>query len=249
MAENLGQVDLILKDETTGGGGDADLLRDIRKQFADFPPGNARIEMSGFEDLGVARGAGGGSGVAGASTAAKGGLIAVAAAATAAVAAIGLGIRTLTSWDRELQATTTRLSAFSGSIAQAQVAGIIGNIQRDIRSARNLAPAITFATQERERLLDLIQPSKDLITNLKAGTVGRISQGASFLLENVNLKQSPTALILEEILKWLKIKQDSDTFNSDTGTNKDFLQDLQDITAGKFQSPLGRGNLPPGSIP
>ncbi len=160
MAENLGQIDVVIKDDSRG-------LR---------VPGQAPGGQGGAEPGGpglpfVAPG----GATAGRAAGGMGALGAVGLAAGLGIAAFTAGIVTaikkLQSWSNELANTTKKLSFLNTQAALAGVIEEFGEFRRNLRMGRVLGPTMLSVARLKDRIQDNLQPLKETFALLKAKAV------------------------------------------------------------------------------
>ena len=145
---------------------------------------------------GAAAASGGGSALAGLAGV-VGPLAGAGVAAIAFGAAVYGGARATEQWGREILSTQAALKQFSGTIALAMGNLEVADIRRQIASAGRTDQGTAYLAESQASLEGVLQPFKDVGTNLKALTVGT--------LENVfGAVMSPFATIAEAMNDTLK---------------------------------------------
>ena len=152
MAENLGQIDVVIKNDSQG----------IRAPGQ--APGGQGGGGLGLPIAKAGRGAGG-----------MGALGAVGLAAGLGIAAFAAGIVTaikkLQSWSNELANTTKKLSFLNTQAALAGVIEEFGEFRRNLQMGRVLGPTMLSVARLKDRIQDNLQPLKEMFALLKAKAV------------------------------------------------------------------------------
>lgn len=274
MAEQLGQLDLVVQTDD----------RQIRDSFTKGGQSAGRQISGGFQDFlrntgalrSVAGGSIGGLAAVGGGAAASGGLAAlgpfgiaaagVTAALLAAITVVRKSVRTVKGWDKELEQAQRRLAPFSSALLGAEVGAIRGQLRRDIRSAARLGPSLAAAATQRERFLDLVAPTRDLVTFLKSQVVEGSLRRINDTIQKAGLDQAAgisglAALattinpVLGVIVSRLGVTARAlEQQAIQAGGNEIYFRDLNQLTGGFFvPQPGGRLGFrqvtPPGAVP
>ena len=98
-------------------------------------------------------------------------MAAFAVAAGIATAGFMLTKKILTKWSDEVERTTARLASLNGQAALAGVITSLGNFRRDLELGRLLGPTLLNIAKLKDAVQDNIAPLKNLFTTLKARTI------------------------------------------------------------------------------
>ena len=180
MAENLGQIDVVIKNDsqtlstpTVGpsGGGEPGGPNAL--------PGAARTASQGGFGGGLTRGIG---------FAALGAGLALGALALAA----GMATKKFQKWDGQIEVLTSQLAYLSSHAAMAGVIKQMGTFRRDLKAASILGPTIMNIARLKEAVKDNLHPLKMFFANLKAEVVENV--WAAFVLATENMDSFVIAL-------------------------------------------------------
>ena len=94
-----------------------------------------------------------------------------AVAAGIATAGLVLSKKILSKWDDEIERTTSRLSSLNSQAALAGVITQLGNFRRDLELGRLIGPTLLSIAKLKDAVQDNIAPLKNLFTTLKARTI------------------------------------------------------------------------------
>ena len=197
MAENLGQVDVVLKSDgtpsspaaTSSGAGQGGILGTehveqlleniedtVLAQFDRIADLLVRIaDGLGPPDIEDAEGLadmqnGGGRNV-NIIAIAKKLFVVLAASLTVIGAVVYATATTIKKWNTELAITTERLSRLNGNAALAGVIERLGEFRRDLQLGRVVGPTLLKIAQMKDAVADNIAPLKNMFTALKARTM------------------------------------------------------------------------------
>lgn len=187
MAENLGQIDVVIKNDSQtlptptvgpGGGGEPGGPSTL--------PGAARTASQGGFGGGLARGIG---------FAALGAGLALGALTLSA----GLAAKRFQKWDSQIETLTSQLAYLSSHAAMAGVIKHMGALNRDLQAARILGPTIMNIARLKEAVRDNLHPLKMFFANLKAEVVENVWASLVVLTE----KMGDFSIALEDATSYL----------------------------------------------
>ena len=194
MAENLGQVDVVLKSDGTpaspaggmsGPGGimGSEHIEVLLENIED----SIEAQTSQLADLLTAIASGLGvegfnvetpDGNEDSSTRAakpllrlKPAFTLIGAAAVVASAGLVLAAKNLGKWNNQIEVATNRLSSLNSQAALAGVITSLGNFRRDLELGRLIGPTLLSIAKLKDAVQDNITPLKNLFTALKARTI------------------------------------------------------------------------------
>lgn len=182
MAENLGQVDVVIRDATGGGGGGIAGPRGVR----------------GGKGGGGGAGMGAGMAVGGGMGGIKGFIskhpvgAALVAAAGIITVAFKMASKTIRKWDQEMSQLQKRIAAFNADAAMGEITLMLGNMRRTMGEAGIFGKTTRRLSEMKDRIADNIQPLKVMFQAFKLG----ILQSFFTVVEAISI-------VLNKIVGWL----------------------------------------------
>jgi hypothetical protein len=179
MAENLGQVDVVIRDATAGGGGG----------------------MTGPRGIPGGRGGGGGTNIiapGGGMGAIKGFIskhpvgAALIAAAGVMTVAFKMASKTIRKWDQEMSQLQNRIAAFNADAVMGQLVLQLGNMRRTMGEAGIFGKTTRQLSEMKDRIADNVQPLKNMFQAFKLG-----------ILESFFRVVEAISIVLNKIVGWL----------------------------------------------
>ena len=180
MAENLGQVDVVIRDATGGGGGGI------------AGPRGVRGGKGGGGGMGAGMMAGGGmGGIKGFISKHPVGAALVAAAGIITVA-FKMASKTIRKWDQEMSQLQKRIAGFNADAAMGEITLMLGNMRRTMGEAGIFGKTTRRLSEMKDRIADNIQPLKNMFQAFKMG-----------ILDTFFMIVEAISIVLNKIAVWL----------------------------------------------